>query len=39
LVCILLGYLIYDKSFNANHIENIPNGFEMTHEINIDPVS
>lgn len=39
IICILLGYFIYDKRFNRNHGEKVPNGFESTEEINIDPVT
>jgi hypothetical protein len=35
-ICILLGYFIYDKRFNRNHGEKVPDGFQ---EINIDPVT
>lgn len=39
LACLLLGYFIYDKRFNRNHGDSIPNGFERTNEVNIDPVT
>lgn len=39
ILCILLGYFIYDKRFNRNHGENVPEGFQLTEEINIDPVT
>lgn len=39
IVCILLGYFIYDKRFNRNHGEKVPNGFQSTEEVNIDPVT
>ncbi|WP_433944180.1 hypothetical protein [Paenibacillus sp. SN-8-1] len=38
-VCILLGYFIYDKRFNRNHGVKVPNGYQSTEEINIDPVT
>ncbi|RKD23771.1 hypothetical protein BEP19_04905 [Ammoniphilus oxalaticus] len=37
--CILLGYFIYDKRFNRNHGNEVPNGFIATQEVNIDPVT
>jgi hypothetical protein len=39
IICILLGYFIYDKRFNRNHGAKVPTGFHSTEEINIDPVS
>ncbi|MCU7667784.1 hypothetical protein [Bacillus thuringiensis] len=39
IICILLGYFIYDKRFNRNHGEKVPNGFQSTAEVNIDPVT
>lgn len=39
IVCILLGYFIYDKRFSQNHGLDVPKGFHSTEEINIDPVS
>jgi hypothetical protein len=39
IVCILLGYFIYDKRFNRNHGLKVPRGFESTDEINLDPVT
>lgn len=36
---ILLGYFIYDKRFNRNHGEQVPNGFKRTEEVNVDPIS
>jgi len=39
IICVLLGYFIYDKRFNRNHGMNVPNGFQPTEEINIDPVT
>ncbi len=39
LICILLGYFIYDKRFNRNHGTRVPNGYHETDEINIDPVT
>jgi glycerol uptake facilitator-like aquaporin len=38
IICILLGYFIYDKRFRKNHGEQVPKGFERTDEVNIDPV-
>ncbi len=39
IICILLGYFIYDKRVNRNHGIKIPEGFQSTDEINIDPVT
>jgi len=39
IICLLLGYFIYDKRFKHNHGTKIPDGFQSTEEINIDPVS
>lgn len=39
LICLLLGYFIYDKRFNKNHGKEVPNGFRSTNEVNIDPVT
>lgn len=39
IICILLGYFIYDKRFNHNHGTEVPKGFEQTDEVNIDPVT
>ena len=39
LVCILLGYFIYDKRFKRNHGKEVPKGFEQTDEVNLDPVT
>lgn len=39
ILCILLGYFIYDKRFNGNHGEKVPDDFQPTEEINIDPVT
>lgn len=39
IVCILLGFFIYDKRFRRNHGDQVPKGFEMTQEVNIDPVT
>lgn len=39
IICILLGYFIYDKRFNRNHGVKVPDGFQSTEEINIDPVT
>lgn len=39
IVCILLGYFIYDKRFNRNHGAKVPDGFQSTEEINIDPLT
>lgn len=39
IICLLLGYFIYDKRFNRNHGNQIPEGFRRTNEVNIDPVT
>ncbi|WP_165347148.1 hypothetical protein [Gottfriedia acidiceleris] len=39
IICLLLGYFIYDKRFNRNHGNQIPEGFQRTSEVNIDPVT
>jgi hypothetical protein len=39
IVCVLLGYFVYDKRFNRNHGKDVPDGFQRTEEINIDPVT
>jgi hypothetical protein len=39
IICLLLGYFIYDKRFNRNHGNHIPDGFQQTSEVNIDPVT
>lgn len=39
IICILLGYFIYDKRFKRNHGAKVPDGFQWTEEINIDPVT
>ena len=39
IICIFLGYFIYDKRFNRNHGMKVPDGFQSTGEINIDPVT
>lgn len=39
IVFILLGYFIYDKRVNRNHGDKVPNGFERTEEVNIDPLT
>ena len=39
LICLLLGFFIYDKRFNRNHGVEIPKGFEPTNEVNLDPVT
>lgn len=39
LVCILLGYFIYDKRYKRNHGKEVPKGFEVTNEMNLDPVT
>jgi hypothetical protein len=38
-ICISLGYFIYDKRLNRNHGAKVPDGFQSTEEINIDPVT
>lgn len=39
IVCILLGYFIYDKRFKRDHSIKNTDGFQRTEEINIDPVN
>ncbi|MFF2450501.1 hypothetical protein ACFVSW_26000 [Neobacillus sp. NPDC058068] len=39
IICILLGYFIYDKRVKRNHGAKVPKGFISTEEVNIDPVS
>jgi flagellar basal body-associated protein FliL len=39
LVCILLGYFIYDKRFKRNHGTEVAKDFEPTDEVNLDPVT
>ncbi|MEH7072607.1 hypothetical protein [Neobacillus drentensis] len=39
IVCILLGYFIYDKRYKCNQGVKVPDGFQSTEEINIDPVT
>ena len=39
IVCILLGYFIYDKRYKRNQGVKLPDGFQSTEEINIDPVT
>jgi len=39
IICLLLGYFIYDKRSNRNHGNQIPDGFQRTNEVNIDPVT
>jgi len=39
ILCILLGYFIYDKRLRRNHGTEVPHGFHSTEEINIDPVN
>lgn len=39
IVCILLGYFIYDKRFRRNHGKEVPKDFESTEEVSIDPVT
>jgi len=38
-VCILLGYFIYDKRYKGNQEKKVPTGFEFTNEVNLDPVT
>lgn len=38
-VCILLGYFVYDKRFSKNHGNEVPKDFEYTNEVSIDPVT
>ncbi|PEC48659.1 hypothetical protein [Bacillus sp. AFS096315] len=39
IICLFLGYFIYDKRFNRNHGNQIPERFQRTSEVNIDPVT
>ncbi|MFJ8261977.1 hypothetical protein ACIQ4I_08500 [Rummeliibacillus sp. NPDC094406] len=39
LVCILLGYFVYDKRYKNNNETKAPAGFELTNEVNLDPVT
>lgn len=39
IVFILLGYFIYDKRMKRNHGEQVPKGFHITKEVNIDPLT
>ncbi|WP_260858041.1 hypothetical protein [Bacillus sp. FJAT-22090] len=39
IVCILLGYFIYDKRFKRNHGKEVPTDFTATEEVNLDPVT
>lgn len=39
IVCILLGYFIYDKRYKRNQGQEIPKGFEKTDEVSLDPVT
>lgn len=39
IVCILLGYFIYDKRFKRNHGKEVPRDYEPTEEVNLDPVT
>ncbi|WP_066070628.1 hypothetical protein [Neobacillus soli] len=39
IVCILLGYFIYDKRLNRNHGTVVPKGFVSTDEVSLDPVT
>ncbi|WP_316572390.1 hypothetical protein [Neobacillus sp. YIM B06451] len=39
IVCILLGYFIYDKRYKKNQGAKVPAGFIATDEINVDPVT
>ncbi|WP_397539118.1 hypothetical protein [Rummeliibacillus pycnus] len=39
LVCILLGYFVYDKRYKNNNETKVPTGFELTNEVNLDPVT
>jgi hypothetical protein len=38
-VCILLGYFKFDKRYKRNHGKKVPKGFEVTNEVNLDPVT
>ncbi|MFB8425027.1 hypothetical protein ACFC4S_23710 [Priestia megaterium] len=39
IICVLLGYFVYDKRLKRNHGKDVPDGFQQTNEINVDPVS
>ena len=39
LVCVLLGYFIYDKRYKRSDKIGVPKGFERTDEVSIDPVT
>lgn len=39
LVCILLGYFVYDKRYKNKNGLKVPTGFEITNEVNLDPVT
>lgn len=39
LVFILLGYFVYDKRYKRNDEMEVPKGFELTNEVNLDPVT
>ncbi len=39
LICVLLGYFIYDKRYKRNNGMEVPKGFEKTDEVSLDPVS
>lgn len=39
IVCILLGYFIYDKRYKKNQGGKVPAGFIPTEEVNVDPVT
>ncbi|MEO4053058.1 hypothetical protein [Solibacillus sp. CAU 1738] len=39
IICILLGFFIYDKRYKRNQGIKVPNGFQKTDEVSIDPVT
>lgn len=39
IILILLGVFIFDKRFKKNQGDKVPDGFEKTEEVNIDPVT
>ena len=39
LICVLLGYFIYDKRYKRSNRMEVPKGFEKTDEVSLDPVS
>lgn len=39
LICVLLGYFIYDKRYKRSNRMEVPKGFEKTDEVSLDPVT